>query len=785
MAMKHLIPLALLMLVTSEVHADYRPRVEPMLVNSVGHFDQERSRPWPAGERYAASVGLGSDGVERNRQRDRRVRAAARDAAAQGVAVRDALARWEASRFDERAMEVALAEIGAGLLDKVPFVLEAENIDSAYEIANTIDHVPHRSIAQARVARAMATAGRDTEAIAVARAIPDIAVPGLVSPDEILDSVGSIEDATERERYLWLVSTLQAHAGLFMRALNTARAISTADIRLGAISAASSAQAYAGFFHLASASAEALGTGEAQDSTLAWIARQQAEAGEFEAASATTHRIDDRRERAAALADLAAVQSQSGRDATAMFEGAMAAALAVTDQNDRYAAVQAIVAAQLRAGSIEDAFATAGTLDAMTRWKASTLAEVAAAQAESGLNSEANATFARALEAARALKHSEAERALAFEAVVSALSRAGRHSRAVEAAEAGGDPAPVKAGALASLAIATQLDGDWEAASIAMEAALATAQSARSHHERATALASVASALARARFFADAVATAVSIEDEFWRNRALREVVQAQSDIGLLQQSLETASLIRHPRARDALVMGAITSKAARFDPNRVLAAIALRQARSGSYEAAVLTAQSITPAPWHDQALASIAALHLENHQFAAALETAELMTVDEERDLMIAMIVGAQIQAGLFVQAEASAETIRDPGRRERAITLAADAQLADEALALLSATRVRAGASPARSDALEAEQAAHVMDRPIADPAGLAIAGLIDDTGRDRAFFELASALIAAGLTEEATAFASRIEDEEVRSSVLETVADAQATGRTRPE
>jgi hypothetical protein len=271
------------------------------------------------------------------------------------------------------------------------------------------------------------------------------------------------------------------------------------------------------------------------------IAEAQAEAGDLEGALQTVHDLAVRNEMnsrdmaPAGMAKIAAAQAKAGdrEGARATLQEALGLTHAIPDdnpniKNNRF---RAVAEGQAEVGDVAEALATIEVIRDDNNERAAALTTVAKAQAQAGDQAAARATFAKAAEAARAIKPRE---------------NFGND-----------DPAQNTAYALLMIAKAQAEVG-------ALGDALATARSVTIDDWRLPLLAELAAEQAKAGDFTGALKTADSIPHDGLKTRALADVARAQAAAGDAAGALAWAARVHSPASQAEVLLGIAEGKAAR-----------------------------------------------------------------------------------------------------------------------------------------------------------------------------------------------------------------------------
>ena len=321
-----------------------------------------------------------------------------------------------------------------------------------------------------------------------------------------LRATKKIDDASDRASALSDIAAAQAKAGdnagarvTLAEALQTADKIDWASQRADALHDIAAAQAKAGDIAEALQTAEKIGDASWRASVLRDIAAAQAKVGDIAEALQTAEKIGDASWRASALRDIAAAQAKAGDKAGASVT--LAKARRAAEKIDEAKIDEAFSIASIMrhiAPKYGNSAAARVTLAEALQieekidrafWRADSLRDIAAAQAEAGDNAGARVTLAEALRAAekidRTFLHASALRAIA-----------------VAQAEAG-DSAGAKATFAGVLRAAEKIDGAFL---------------------RADALRAIATAQAEAGDIAEALQTVEQIDDAFLRALALSTI---------------------------------------------------------------------------------------------------------------------------------------------------------------------------------------------------------------------------------------------------------------------
>ena len=415
--------------------------------------------------------------------------------------------------------------------------------------ARNIDHADSRAVALRGIAEALAEAGdaqsaRDTFAVA-------------------LSVARSIDGAIGR---VWALGDIaQAEAGDMDGAFATARSIGDAYHRVGTLRGIAVAQAGAGDMDGAFATARSIDNAADRASAFRGIAVAQAGAGDMDGAFATARSIDDAGIRAWAFRGIAVAQAGAGdaQSARDTFAVALSVARSIDNAADRASAFRGIAVAQAEAGDMDGAFATAQSIgDAYHRvgalhgiaetraeagykqtalktfatarfavqnihsayLRAKTLSSIATGQAKAGSIQLARDTFAAALSAARSIDHA-GNRARALRGIAEAQAGAGDMDGAFATAR-NIDDAGIRAWAFRGIAVAQAEAGDAQSARDTFAVALSVARSIDDAILRAWALGDIAVAQAEAGDFRGAMKTAMGMEDDDERARALAAIAK-------------------------------------------------------------------------------------------------------------------------------------------------------------------------------------------------------------------------------------------------------------------
>jgi len=486
---------------------------------------------------------------------------------------------------------------------------------------------------------------------------------------------------------LAVIAEAQAHAGdrrtahwTISLGLRMAEGVQDPAARASALTAIARAQFQAAdlgssfqTFNQAGAMTRLIESETDRDWALCHLAKTVASTGCFASPDAIINEIHDAGVRAFALAATAVAHAQAGNFEAA--RGAVAQALATvagsTDRTPSPATLQRIAMAQAQLGeNYEAQQSIAQAIEATRGWRetigeiawsfyfmvityaefgdftwarttleqieseevrASSLAQIAAAQAEAGNRNTANQTFTEAFSMIEQIENTGA-RVHALESITAALIRIGDHAAAyrtfaraartaqqIESAEA-------MATALQAIAAAQVQAGDREAARRTRVEASYWAQRIENVTDQVSTLQAIAVAQAQAgdeeaayHTFATAVVAAERIELQSSRIVPLLNLAKAQADAGAFGQAIATASHFgclqpmvsafqtiamaqvqagdqEGARATIAQAIGWVKSEDPRFPLLSERAEIAVVQARTGDHDGARATiAQAIT----------------------------------------------------------------------------------------------------------------------------------------------------------------------------------------------
>ena len=407
--------------------------------------------------------------------------------------------------------------------------MEAGDTDGAFASARSITPAYSRASILGDIALAQAEAGdaqsaRDTFAAA-------------------LSAVRSIDGVNIRAGALGDIASARAKAGDFDGAFATAQSINSAFHRALALRKIALAQAEVGDSQLAwDTFAAALSVAQSvdkaydRDTALSGIARAQAKAGDFNGAFAIARSIGGADDRAEALRSIGLAQTEVGG-----IDNAFAAAQSIDEAYFRAGALRKIALAQMEAGDSQSArdtlavaLSAARNIDSIddARMRADALRNIASAQAESG-------DMNGALYTARSIGDADG-RAGALRGIALAQAESGDMNGALYTARSIGD-AYDRTGALRGIVLAQAESGD-------IDGAFATARSIDNTPGRALALSDIASAQAEAGdgpstrdTFAAAISAARSIEDAGFRAYALSDIASARAEAGYFRGAMKTA----------------------------------------------------------------------------------------------------------------------------------------------------------------------------------------------------------------------------------------------------
>ena len=545
----------------------------------------------------------------------------------------------------------------------------------------------------------------------------------------------AVENLWTRAKAQYAITAVQAGAGDWASALNTAHAIEDSDTRAEALTAIAVAQAKAG--HIteavalcseAAAIAHTIEPMPARAEALRAVAAAQAQAGACDAALDTTQAIEPLHTHAEALTAIAVAQAKAGHiteamalcseartiahkiertDARSETLSAVAAALAqagawqealaltrtIVKGDTRARAQRAVATVQAQAGAWNIALATARAIEIPAQ-RARTLSVIATAQAQAGQSAEAIECWHEAAVAARTIAKSES-RAPALSEVATAQAKAGAWDEALTTARTVELPAQ-RARALSAVAAAQAKAGHIATAMTLCDEAAASARAIAQDTVRAEALRAIAAAQAEAKAWEAAHATAHTIISDYPRAQALSALVTAQAQAGMWQEALATAHTITdistHAQALSTLAVIqaqagiwpdalAIARTIAKSETRaEALRAIAAAQARAGMWKDALATARSIVNSANVDtraEAFRAIAIAQAEAGRWPDALATARAITNGDTRAETIRAIAVAQARASMWKDALATARTIADITSRAQALRAIAAAQ------------------------------------------------------------------------------------------------------------
>ena len=415
-----------------------------------------------------------------------------------------------------------------------------------------------------------------------------------------------------------------------------------------------------------------------------------------------------------------------------------------------------------------------------------------AGRAQARLTKAAAATLSKALETAGKIDDTE-KRADAFADIGAVFAEANEMRRAMQAFDlamttAEGVPADKYLGVYMESALSTIVTwqakvGDARWAALTMARVMGIVRQIEELDDRAEALAAIAEAQAKsgdnkgaASTVEQALAVAARIEDQDDRDGALDDVVSAQAETGDIQGALSTAQRINDGQYRAWALRG-----------------IARAQAETGDFRGALAAAARIEVEDDRASALANIARVQAKAGDTKGAARTIEQALAvaarieDESVKWALWTIAPVQAKAGDFQGAFATAQRIKDEEIRARALADIAEAQAEAGELrdALTTAQRIAGeelrvsaltGIAEAQAESGDAEGAARTIEQ------ASAAATRIEDESVKWALSRIARAQAAMGDFQEALTTARRIADEMLRANALTNIAKVQIKAET---
>ena len=361
----------------------------------------------------------------------------------------------------------------------------------ALSVARSIDDADYRAWALHNIALARAESGDINGAFAIARSVDN------------------------RAWFLRGMASAQAESGDIDGAFATARSIDDAFFHAVALHEIALAQAELGNIDGALATARSIDYPFYLNAALHGIVSTQAESGDIDGAFATARSVDDAYFHAEALRLIALAQVESGDT-----DNALATARSIDDdfvdlgENYRVLAFRDIASAQARVGDIGGAFATARSIDD-AYYRAWALRNIASAQAESGEAQSAQKTFTNALSTARSI-HEASRRADVLSGIASAQARIGDIDGALATAHGMDSRVIVWLNIASAQARVGDIDGAFATAARSIDYPI--------RHD--VVLDNIALAQAEAKDFRGAMKTAMGIEKDEKRARALADIAK-------------------------------------------------------------------------------------------------------------------------------------------------------------------------------------------------------------------------------------------------------------------
>ena len=523
----------------------------------------------------------------------------------------------DVAMFRENAFSVTLSDIAVA-------EASAGRFADAMATADTVLDGQSRAHLLAYIAEAQVRAGRLAEAGAVAAAILDVP-PRVRTLHAIADAhatQGRMEDTHQ-------LLTEAAHlAGTMREPLDRAgMLIETAQ----ALAAADATEPARQIFDQALTAADEIQERlDLRDQIVGDVALAQAQAGMFADAQGSIARIPDQSVYGTARRDLliqfAVIQAAAGHTAEARqtFDQVLTAGHAIPLPIDRYATARDVAYAQIEAGLFTDALATAAALPAddsapSVLEQAQLRADIARAQTDGGLLAEARATIGtialapqRSAELTRLARTQTATGSV--DDALQSLTDAADAARTIADAE-------MRMRALIDLSDAQLAAGRTADARRSLADAQVAAGAMPAPADRASALAVVAGELARAgveaetrETFAAARTAAGAVAGDEDRFFALLTIGVAEAETGLADDARQTlAEALEVARGQ--------TDSAARA---RSLAALARHQAFAGLLDAAVTAARPLLDddalAAYQQERAHALAAIAVARAEAAAA---------------------------------------------------------------------------------------------------------------------------------------------------------------------
>ena len=442
--------------------------------------------------------------------------------------------------------QIAVAQAEAGL---VAVALETADI-----IADPADRAwTLRDVANIRVDRgpAQEAQGLLRDALALTDAIAGDIRRVLVMMDlaSALADAGAVEAAEET----------------FADAIAVARTIPGDADRLSALGSIAAAQAGAGLYADAHATAATIADSVYHAGALQSIARHQIDAGRLGDAADTADGITDPAARWYTLWRVAGAQAGAGR-----FAEARRIADRITDVDSRSATLFDVAVAQAEAGLFAEARATAEAIARDEREVSWILARIAHAQAAAGLLDDARAAFAEAIDGAEAQSYGDPSFDLA------SIARLQAEAGLLADARATADAIPRdtnRADALRDIAVRQLRSGMPEEAERTFADAVAVAGDVADDYARSWVLHRIAGSQTTSEALTEARATALAVADPELRAEALRDLAYHLAVAGATAEARCTFA-----EARD--VAAAMTGDAVR---SRTLNGVARAQAMAAT----------------------------------------------------------------------------------------------------------------------------------------------------------------------------------------------------------
>lgn len=398
---------------------------------------------------------------------------------------------------------------------------------------------------------------------------------------DALDASRGIEDPFHRSQALTEIAQAQFSTGLDALGLESldaataaAREVSEGALRAWALHDIALALTRAGQLDEAEALADSIPDSRLRDAVLAEVVDARRSAHEVERAIQLAQRIRDSARQGQALRTIAISQTADGD-----YEGALRTARSIHHGPSNATALGDVAAALASQGDFAAARSLAWRIrDAERRSRA--FAEVAMAQALAGdrrgalaLVEQIEDRFIRA----QALAHVAASHGKTASDEVREM-----FSRAAGLASGGRGPAARRCFALAEVARAQIIAGDYAGARRMLGRALEVLPAVKARPEQIALLSKIAPLLARAGDYPAAYAAAMRAEDGSLRPLLVRDIAAAQAQSGESEAALRLIGGISNPLAATAALMGVLRVQTQSGDARGVqdTLTIALRHAR-------------------------------------------------------------------------------------------------------------------------------------------------------------------------------------------------------------